>query len=268
VGLSSHCIIKPEPGLILAITNVQVLPFVNQISEGFPTDNPKGYYEALPSVADFINDVEEVTGRSENQLRIIQDGSIINNYALRSNIKYTPQTVDNGLGVDQYTYARTMEIVQQEFDCLFYARKQIQFSFVGIGANDESIEPLVDIFNNCFNSDLLPTTGMNGTVEDVNNLIILASGPPINNYFPYTQSLTNNIPPSVGATTQNDYLIYPYSTLGNGGPVYTGQGTGYGMAAVLRNLPLLNVEFVTFNAGNDTSQGFFSPKILEALGWN
>jgi hypothetical protein len=52
-----------------------------------------------------------------------------------------------------------------------------------------------------------------------------------------------------------------------GGPFYEGSGIGFGMAAVLRNLPLLNVEFVTFNAGNDTSKGFFSPQILEALGW-
>jgi hypothetical protein len=268
VGLSSHCIIKPEPGLILAVTNVQVLPYINQIQIGFPEDTQVGYYENRSDSDVFIQALEDVAGKAETQLRIIQDGSSLNNYALRSNIIYDAQTNSDANGDPvRYSYTRSMEIVQQEFDCLFYARKQIQFSFVGLGASGDTISAVTEPFNSTFNNDLNLSSGINDTTADVNQYTGLLQGPPENQYYPYTQSLTSNPPATPTGVTINDTLIYPYGGSGQGGPFYEGGGIGFPIAAVLRNLPLLNIEFVTFNAGNDTSKGFFSPQILEALGW-
>jgi hypothetical protein len=268
VGLSSHCIIKPQPGLIIAVTNIQVLPYVNLIQAGLPEDTNNVYYtQEVASQSVFTVQLQELEGKTSTQLRIIQDGSTISNYALRGRIEYDTQFQNASLG-ETWSYQRKVSIVEQEFDCLFYARKQLQFSFVGLGANGDTIGTVTEPFNTTFNNDLSLNYGMNGTAGDVNQFTGLLQGPPTQLYFPYTQSLTAN-PPAINAgDVINDYLIYPYGGGGAGGPFYEGSGVaGFQYAAAFNNLPLLNVEFVTFNAGNDTSKGFFSPQILDALGW-
>jgi hypothetical protein len=269
VGLSSHALIQAPPGLIIAITNIEVLPYVFLINSGLPSSagNMGKYASNSPDVSSYVGTEQDLEGRASAQLRIIQDGQTMSNYALRPNIKYDASLSYNTSTLDnQFAGLRTFGIDKTAFDCLFFARNYLQLSFVS-QYNGDNVSLITGPFNQHFNLDFAQTSGINGTNFPVNYYASLNQGPPENLYFPYTIAKTSNPPASVpGLTISNDTVIYPYANASTV-PVYLGSGLTAETVGAFSNVPLLNIEYVTFNAGNDPGHGFFSNQILEALGW-
>jgi hypothetical protein len=275
VGLSSHAVIAAPPGQFICVTNVEVLPWLNLINSGtISAEGISAGSDTAPLTA--AGDLLIQSARADWQLRIIADQGPDLNYNARAKINFSVYGNPGFLLAERAaSWTRTFEVEKQTFDTLIYAKSKVQFSFSIL---DKLIHSalLVSVvqtanINSVYQSDIGEIRGINNEPLSINliqSIIDNLTDTQIQNYFPFTQNLTTFS--SVDAPNNTNFLIYPMGMKTIAGvnvpsnPIYSGETS---QTYDLTNLPILNVEYVTFKAGNSTERGFFDKELLQALKW-
>ncbi len=264
VGFSSHAVLQVPNGRMIAITSVEIEPWLYVQPSGTAVDEAV-YYAKSYARDDYITQQQKLESQADWQLRVLADKKVSHAFTVRPNIRYDASP--DSLEADAYTFQRTIEVHQRRFDTLIFCRETCLLMFAVLGLVADTIGTTTQAYNQTYNKDLNPFYGMNGTTDPVNYQTVLLQGPPADIYLPFTKQDTITLPGSYvpGQTSLQDVVIYP---LGSGlNPTYEGDASGP-TAAILHNLPMLNIEYVIFNAGTSTQNGYFSPEILKALGWS
>jgi len=276
VGLSSVSNILAPQGQIIVLTKIEVLPWLNIIDSG-AIQSVDNTYTAPDSTASTALKIGNLSQRSDYQLRIIADNSPDINYTSRGNITFDPI----GLAVlgtsDQAAVIRSFSIEKQEFECLIYAKNKIQFSFALLQKVIKdaafTFQALTLNQNSAYLAGDLPEVlGMQGEALPINYLTLITDlfgGVVIQQYYNLTQKGTSSGVPAAGLN-QTDFIKYLMAARDTSpanfpfNPVYANSNAN---VLDLTSLPILNVEYVTFQAGNNTNKGYFDQELIKILKW-